>query len=227
VSRISVLTPVQQRFLDGFFRAEDCPFYLSGGTALSGFYLRHRYSDDLDFFTRDRENLRGADRYVDQAVLAAGLEKERTVPRGDLVQYFFSGDPHPEHPLTKSEFVFDTPPHFAEARRFDGVIVDDLLNIAVNKLTIHTRREPKDYVDLYMVVQSGHCRLEDLIPMAKEKMVGLDELTIAAHFSEVDDLPNLEVFQRAYMRVPLDLADLRRWYREWARRLFEIIPPLR
>jgi hypothetical protein len=26
-------------------------FFLTGGTALSAFYLQHRYSDDLDFFT--------------------------------------------------------------------------------------------------------------------------------------------------------------------------------
>ncbi|MBW7858763.1 MAG: nucleotidyl transferase AbiEii/AbiGii toxin family protein [Leptonema sp. (in: Bacteria)] len=25
------------------------PFFLTGGTALSRFYLNHRYSDDLDF----------------------------------------------------------------------------------------------------------------------------------------------------------------------------------
>jgi hypothetical protein len=227
VSPANVLTPVQQRFLTGFFREEGCPFYLSGGTALSAFYLRHRYSDDLDFFTRDREALRAPGRYVEQAVAAAGLQIERVVPRGDLVQYFFSGDSHPDHPLLKSELVFDTPPYFADPRRFDGMLVDDLLNIAVNKLTIHTRREPKDYVDLYTIVRSGRTRLEDLIPMAKEKMVGLDELTIGAHFSQVDALPNLEEFQRAYMVVPTDLADLRRWFREWARRLFEAIPPLR
>jgi Nucleotidyl transferase AbiEii toxin, Type IV TA system len=74
---------------------EGCPFYLSGGTALSGFYLQHRYSDDLDFFTRDREGLRAPGRYVEQAVAAAGLQIERIVPRGDLVQYFFSGDHTP------------------------------------------------------------------------------------------------------------------------------------
>ena len=28
-------------------------FYLTGGTALSGYYLQHRVSDDLDFFTED------------------------------------------------------------------------------------------------------------------------------------------------------------------------------
>ena len=28
-------------------------FYLSGGTALAGFYLFHRYSEDLDFFSEN------------------------------------------------------------------------------------------------------------------------------------------------------------------------------
>ena len=28
-------------------------FYLSGGTALAEYYLRHRYSEDLDFFSLD------------------------------------------------------------------------------------------------------------------------------------------------------------------------------
>ena len=35
-------------------------FYLSGGTALSAFYLQHRYSDDLDFFSEElKEFFRG------------------------------------------------------------------------------------------------------------------------------------------------------------------------
>lgn len=28
-------------------------FYFSGGTALSEFYLRHRFSEDLDFFSEE------------------------------------------------------------------------------------------------------------------------------------------------------------------------------
>lgn len=155
------------------------------------------------------------------------MEIERVVPRGDLIQYFFSGDPQSKHRMVKSELLFDPPPYFAEPRSFDGVMVDDLVSIAVNKVTIHTRFEPKDYVDLYLIVRSGRFRLEDLIPKAKEKMVGLDELTIGAYFKKVEDLPNLEEFQKEYMLVPLDLADLVRFYREWAGRLFDIIPPHR
>jgi Nucleotidyl transferase AbiEii toxin, Type IV TA system len=48
-----ILSPLQKSVLialfgDPWFRQH---FYLTGGTALSAFYLKHRYSDDLDFFT--------------------------------------------------------------------------------------------------------------------------------------------------------------------------------
>lgn len=33
-------------------------FYLTGGTALSRFYLHHRFSDDLDFFLNNVSNFR-------------------------------------------------------------------------------------------------------------------------------------------------------------------------
>ena len=33
--------------------AMETEFYLTGGTALSRGYLKHRYSDDLDFFVSD------------------------------------------------------------------------------------------------------------------------------------------------------------------------------
>ena len=227
VGPISVLSPVQDRFLRGFFADPDRPFYLSGGTALSAFYLRHRYSDDLDFFTRDPENLRAADRYIREGAAAAGLQIERVARRGDLLQYFFSGDPAPAHALVKSELMVDVPPYFADPRPFDGIKVDDLFSIALNKIACLGRREPKDYVDLYLILQSGRYTLQDLIPRAKEKELGLDELTIGADFHAVDTLPRLVEFQQDYMIVTLDLAEMRRFYREWAGRLFDLLPPRR
>ena len=48
----TILTDIQRQVLtevanEPFLR----DFYLSGGTALSAYYLLHRISDDLDFFT--------------------------------------------------------------------------------------------------------------------------------------------------------------------------------
>ena len=47
-----ILSTVQQRALT-FLTEQPVlkDFYLSGGTALAAFYLHHRYSEDLDFFS--------------------------------------------------------------------------------------------------------------------------------------------------------------------------------
>ncbi len=47
-----ILSPLQWEFLSLFFQGAP-PFFLTGGTALSAFYLQHRYSEDLHLFTLD------------------------------------------------------------------------------------------------------------------------------------------------------------------------------
>jgi predicted nucleotidyltransferase component of viral defense system len=66
---------MQEAFLEAFFQA-GAPserFYLSGGTALSAYYLQHRYSDDLDLFTRDQDALSVGVPLVEQLVARLGL----------------------------------------------------------------------------------------------------------------------------------------------------------
>ncbi len=218
-------SPTHERFLAAFFRGEGPGFYLSGGTALSAFYLQHRYSDDLDFFTRDAPALRLADQRIERAAGEAGLEIERVSRRGEHVQYFLSGDTEPAHPLVKCELVSDPPPYFVDPRSFDGVWVDDLLAIAVNKVGIITRYDPKDYFDRYLIAQSGRYRFEDLIALAKQKTLGLDDLTLAAHFKAIEDMPNLVEFQKGYMITPVDVRDVIRFFQDWAARLFEVVGP--
>ena len=218
-----ILTVTQERFLEAFFRENGGTFYLSGGTALSAYYLHHRRSDDLDFFTRDQAALAFMDRRVQSAASEAGLLVERVNRQAESVRYFLSGDVETEHPLVKCELMLDSPPHFSPSRSFSGIWVDDLLSIAVNKITIITRNEPKDYFDRYLIAKSGKYKFEDLIALAKQKLVGLDDLAIAAHFKAVEDLPNLAEFQRSYMLVEVDLSELVRFFQDWAARLFSVV----
>jgi hypothetical protein len=44
------LSPLQREVLRALFERER-GFFLTGGAALVGFYLHHRTTDDLDFFT--------------------------------------------------------------------------------------------------------------------------------------------------------------------------------
>lgn len=54
----TILTNKQQSLLNLISQQEDIKsnFYLSGGTALSEYYLYHRLSEDLDFFSFDEIN---------------------------------------------------------------------------------------------------------------------------------------------------------------------------
>jgi len=54
VNSMTVLNSSQDAFLRAFARSSlQSNFHLTGGTALAAFYLQHRYSEDLDFFTGD------------------------------------------------------------------------------------------------------------------------------------------------------------------------------
>jgi predicted nucleotidyltransferase component of viral defense system len=49
---MEILNKTQKAVLDIFSKSDlSKKFYFTGGTALAFFYLKHRRSDDLDFFT--------------------------------------------------------------------------------------------------------------------------------------------------------------------------------
>lgn len=52
----AILSSLQNEFLKKFFASPVGPkFFLTGGTALSVFYLKHRVSYDLDLFALDQD----------------------------------------------------------------------------------------------------------------------------------------------------------------------------
>lgn len=65
----TILTPKQSQFLEFISKDEQITkqFYLTGGAALSEFYLQHRLSYDIDLFTEKQE--------VDQRLTEAFLKK--------------------------------------------------------------------------------------------------------------------------------------------------------
>ena len=59
-------SPMQREVLIQFITPPDIEkyFFLTGGTALSVFYLHHRLSDDLDLFTKDFSSLAEIDFWI-------------------------------------------------------------------------------------------------------------------------------------------------------------------
>ncbi|MCB9676687.1 MAG: nucleotidyl transferase AbiEii/AbiGii toxin family protein [Alphaproteobacteria bacterium] len=123
--------------------------YLTGGAALGHFYLRHRGSHHLDWFTPDREEI---------PPLAARLVA------------FCEARSHEPVPQTVP---------LADKPVIEGVRVDSLDDIIANKLSaVLGRGETKDLVDLLFLARAGHDPLAYL-EAARDRDGGMDPATLA------------------------------------------------
>lgn len=176
-------------------------FYLTGGTALAAFYLHHRYSEDLDFFSEreiDILNLDAAIKKIREALNATKVDFQQSFNRN---LFFFSfGDE-----IVKTEFTYFPFPRIENGTREDGIAVDSLLDIAVNKLfTIYQRTQARDYIDLYCIIKHAKFAVPELIAKAKAKFDWhIDPLQLGTQFikaTEAHDYPRMiqKVSSRAW-----------------------------
>lgn len=175
-----VLSVLQWEFLSLFFQ-DAPPFFLTGGTALSAFYLQHRYSQDLDLFTMDSDAFDRVPLYVaDTATrLTALVASLQTAPQFRRYRLSRKGE------SVIVDFVREVVPQISEEKnRFEGIMVDTLDDITVNKIcTVISRAEIKDYIDLYFLGRAGY-PLENYIELAQQKDAGVSQAMLAYLLSE-------------------------------------------
>lgn len=225
----SVLTGIQRRFLEAFFASDPVSshFYLSGGTALAGFYLDHRYSEDIDLFTQDTSKIMEVRPIVEASLKSCGLEVTGRRESEEMLEYKLQPDLQSPGALRKIDVVRDTVPIFSRPQMFGVIRVDSLLNIAVNKVAAIFSRsdEVKDYVDLYFILNTQPLNLDALLPLAAQKDLGFDELRFAASLSGLRTLRNLLPFLQRYMVKSLRAEDLIEFCENSAARIFDRHPP--
>lgn len=212
MGKISILTKEQQIIL-GELRQDDFlrnNFYFTGGTALSQFYLQHRFSQDLDFFTTEH--------FDNQVVFT--LMQEWATKHGFTVQsrsagpvYFFNLS-FKNGLALKVDFAYYPYKQLAQPKVYDQIAVDSLLDIATNKLlTINQRSDVKDFVDLYYLFKEF--TIWDLIPCVGKKFrMELDPLLVGADMLKVEDFEYLPK-----MIKPLNINTFKSFYRKRAKEL--------
>ena len=205
-----VLSALQWEFLSLFFQGAP-PFFLTGGTALSAFYLHHRYSEDLDLFTLDSDAFDRVPLYVaDTATrLTASVASLQTAPQFHRYRLSRKGK------SVIVDFVREVVPQISEEKnRFEGILVDTLDDITANKIcTVVSRAEIKDYIDLYFLARAGY-PLENYIELAQRKDAGVSQAMLAYLLSEVklSKVPD-------FMIAAVSLKDLEEYFESLARRL--------
>lgn len=209
------LTPGQLRILEAIGQSDLASrFYLTGGTALAGFFLHHRRSLDLDLFSRDAFDPKQVVRLLNQVAEGA------LVPRRVQDRYEFTVPIAGER--LRVEFV-----HYAFDRvdptgpRHAGVQVDSLRDIAANKLSsIIERSEAKDFVDLYFLLHDPLVPLEQAIDDCRTKFgwPGLEYLLQSAF------LKAIQISSWPQTHPALAVADAQRFFRQLARSLIRLDP---
>lgn len=158
-------------------------FYLTGGTALAGFYLQHRLSEDLDFF---------AEHEFDLASLTTSLQTVKGkmgYKKADLQQSFNRNLVflHFDTEILKLEFTYFPFPRIEKGGRKYDLQIDSLTDIAVNKLfTIYQQVRARDYIGLYCICKERGFDLQDLLDKARAKFDWhIDPLQLGAQFLKI------------------------------------------
>ena len=210
----TILTAEQQEALGIIAKQDDISsiFYLSGGTALAEFYLGHRYSDDLDFFT-DQEDfpqltIEKTIRNIQQAIKAESIDYRKIYDR----RLFFLKKADGE---LKIEFTYYPFTRLEAGQNKDGLTIDSLKDIAANKwMALVDRIEPKDFVDLYFIIKNGFT-LEEIQKLVEKKFhFHFDPITMGSELAKVGTITTLP-----RMIKPLPLEELKSFYAEEARKL--------
>src|SRR3989344_4228228 len=167
-------------------------FYLTGGTPLAAFYLKHRYSEDLDFFSEQEVDVMALQTFFKSNKKEFGIleiDYQQSFNRNLFFLKLKSG-------ILKTEFTYFPFSRIEKGIEKFGVSVDSLLDIAVNKLfTIYQRTKARDYIDLYCIRKSEGFTISDLFKKARVKFdTHIDLLQLGTQFvkaTEALDYPRM------------------------------------
>ena len=182
-----LLSPLQKDFLGVFSHIPDqVQFYLTGGTALSEFYLGHRFSFDLDLFTSDQELILPVSYQIQELCVGSGLGVAVARRFASYVEFVIAGG---EESL-KVDLALDSPFRFAPPIESElGVLVNDFQDLQVDKLlAYYGRAEPRDAVDLFFILQ--HTTSSELFELAAQKDPGFDLYWFAIALNRAENFPD-------------------------------------
>src|SRR3989338_9655954 len=163
-------------------------FYLTGGTALAEFYLHHRLSEDLDFFSEcefDPQNISVFLAKIKKPAKIKRVEYQHSFNRNLFFLKLRDGDD------IKTEFTYFPFARIEKKEKIGHLYIDSLLDIAVNKVfTIYQKPRSRDFIDLYCILQKEKgWTLDDLVKKAQIKFDHfLDPLQLSAQFVKAETL---------------------------------------
>lgn len=215
-----ILTDYQIEILRIFFSSRlGQRFFLTGGTALSAFYLGHRLSKDLDLFSIEGFDSLELEKVIKQIASSTNSRIKTEVKSATYNEIYLENAN--KKWVQRIDFVKEQPVIFGRRKKIDFVIVDSFKNIASGKiLALYGRLEPKDYVDLYFIIKETEMDFFKLFDETKKKDLGLNEFHFANMIVNVTSLKNFPPTLK-----PFDKKDLVNLFLRLSDKLFKKIKP--
>lgn len=196
-------------------------FYLTGGTALSAFYLFHRKSHDLDFFTSEEELILPFSFKTEETLKNEGFEIERTRGFHSFVELAAAsaGESTIIHLALDSPFRLKP---LRDSEEFQGLKIDSLPDIAANKLlALFGRANLRDFIDVYFLIKEKLGKNE-LVVNAKKKDPGFDLYRFGTTLERINEFP-VSSPEMLLLLKPCNLDDLQAFFNEWRGEIFKEI----
>lgn len=208
-----ILTTWQQTFLRFFADSElNEIFRLSGGTALSAFYLEHRLSDDLDFFSSEKIPFYVVENFLKKLNFVDKINFTKICDRK-----IFTLKLH-DNSLLKTEFTFYPLKNIKTTNQSGLLRIDSLYDIIVNKLcAIADRNDVKDYVDVYCAVKDNPDSLHEFIHAAENKC----EITGIRNILESRLLQIPPGIEKLSLKTEISQPEMEKYFTDFVKKLAE------
>ncbi|MCL2725804.1 MAG: nucleotidyl transferase AbiEii/AbiGii toxin family protein [Polyangiaceae bacterium] len=143
---------------------------LGGGAALSGAYLGHRATHDVDLVCRHSADVRSLVRDLPNIADRTGTQITLVRDAGTFIRASVAT----RSGTLELDAVFEATPPIGEGVSLEGIAIESLADLRASKLTcILSRSEPRDLVDLLFLDRAGYHPENDL-PLALQKDGGID-----------------------------------------------------
>lgn len=191
-----ILTSRQLAFLEAVAGNPElsAKVYLTGGTALAAFYLNHRESEDLDFFSEIEIEPLAVETFLRSRKKELGFVKFEFQKSFNRNLYFLEY----EDGALKTEFTYFPFPRLEPGKQEGHLHIDSLRDIAVNKtFTISQQTRSRDFIDLYCILHREKWRLGELVRDARLKFdANIDLVQLGSQLvkaQELKDLPRMRI----------------------------------
>lgn len=167
-------------------------FYLSGGTALSEYYLHHRLSEDLDFFSDKEIDLTWLNTLSGKIKFTIGASQKDIQQSFNRNLVFFTIG----KTILKTEFTYFPFTQVEKPIISNSLRIDSLLDIAVNKFfTIYQQPVSRHFIDLFCILQTSDIPWENLSKLARIKFdTAIDPLQLGSQLitaKNIGQLPHM------------------------------------